>query len=372
MKKILKRIAKQMAKRLPVSNAIIFESAPDLSDNTKPVFDELIARGINEKYKFYWICFDQYETEYPKYHNVKYISSRNKLKRYFLQCTAKIVICCNRIIGLDRKNQTVYYLMHGSPIKDTSGYYTCPDYVDYMITAGPYMNQKSAAAMVIDESKCFPLGYPRNDALIDAHIDISVYFGTYKKYIIWYPTVKQFSSGIDYGIKPIEFLDNDESVMHLNEFAKEQDVLIIVKPHFAQIANIKITNLSNIKFIDDKFYKDNHIIPYEFIGSCDALLSDYSSVFYDFMLCTKPIGLVWTDVAEFKNNLGFVDYYEEVTVGCSKIYTFEELCEFIKSVADGKDELAVERERICQMVNTPRDKRNTERVVDFIIEKSNL
>lgn len=369
---MIKKIIKNILKLIPTNNSIIFESCPDLSDNTKAVFDEFIARGLNNKYKLYWICFDKYEMQYPKYHNVEYISSNDKWKMRFIQYTAKAVICCNRFLGADKKNQTVYYLMHGSPIKDTSAYYRCPKYVDYMITAGDYMNDKSAGAMDIDKSKCFPLGYPRNDILAKPNVDVSAYLGKFKKYIIWYPTVKQFSNGRDYGIKPISFLDSDELVKQLNEYAKKHDVLIVIKPHFAQIANIEIINYSNITFIDDKFYKRNNLIPYEFMGSCDALLSDYSSVFYDFMVCNKPIGLVWNDIEEFKKNVGLFDFYEEATIGCIKIYTFEGLCDFIKSVAEGKDELLEIREHLCKKINAPKDGNNAARVVEFIINKSKL
>lgn len=372
MHKMLKDMIKKIARLIPVNNSVIFESCPDLSDNTKAVFDEFIARQLNNKYKLYWICYDKNQTNYPKCKNVGYINSNDKWRLRFAQCTARVVICCNRFLGAGKKNQTVYYLMHGSPIKDTSGYYRCPEYVDYMITAGNYMNEKSAYAMGIDKSKCFPLGYPRNDILVKTDVNLSKLFGKFEKYIIWYPTVKQFSDGRDYGIKPISFLDNDELVRQLNECAKECNVLIIIKPHFAQIANIEVTNYSNIRFIDDQFYKGNNLVPYNFLGSCDALLTDYSSVFYDFMICNKPIGLVWNDVEEFQKNVGFYDFYEETTLGCNKIYTFEELCNFIKSVAEGKDELSEVRERLCMKINAPRDGNNAARVVDFIIEKSKL
>ena len=35
---------------------IVFESLPDFSDNTRAVFDEMVRRGINKKYKFIWLC----------------------------------------------------------------------------------------------------------------------------------------------------------------------------------------------------------------------------------------------------------------------------------------------------------------------------
>lgn len=370
---MLKKIFKKIAGLIPTGSRILFESCPDLSDNTKAVFDEFVARGLNNKYKLYWLCFDQYDTkDLPQIHNVKYIKNTSVWKRRFLLLTAKAIVCCNRFLGIERKNQTIYYLMHGSPIKNTTGYYTCPEHVDYMITAGDYVNEKCANAMLIDPSKCFPLGYPRNDILVKPNVDVAKYLGKFQKYIIWYPTVKQFTSGRDYGVEPISFLDNDETIKQLNECAKKHDVLIIVKPHFAQIANINITQLTNIRFIDDKFFKDNDLASYEFLGSCDALLSDYSSVFYDFMVCNKPIGLIWNNIEEFKEKVGLYDFYEETTAGCVKIYTFEELCKFIENVAEGKDELSEIREQLCMQINAPRDGKNAARVVDFIVEKSKL
>ena len=370
MKAAIKKIAIFIGNKLPIKNYVLFESCPDFSDNTKAVFDEFINRGLNKKYKLFWICFDNNSKTFDKVKNVKYVNSR--LATFILTYTAKVCICCNRFIGTNKKKQKCYYLMHGSPIKNTSGYYRCPEYVDYMITSSVYMNSKSALAMGIDENKCYPLGFARNDILVNHQIDISKYFGKYNKYIIWYPTVKQQSNGIDYGIKPISFLDNDASVEVLNEFAKRKGILLIIKPHFAQIANIKISNFSNIRFINDQFYRDNNIVPYEFVGSCDALLSDYSSVFYDFMICNKPIGLVWNDLEEFQSNIGLYDFYDEVTIGCNKIYGFDDLLSFIDDVAEEKDELMEKRERTCKIVNAPRDGKNASRVVDFIVEKSKL
>ena len=35
---------------------IVFESTPDFADNTFPVYEQLLRRGLDEKYTFVWSC----------------------------------------------------------------------------------------------------------------------------------------------------------------------------------------------------------------------------------------------------------------------------------------------------------------------------
>ena len=99
----------------------------------------------------------------------------------------------------------------------------------------------------------------------------------------------------------------------------------MLKPHFAQdVSKIKSCNLSNIKFIDDQFFIENNITSYEFIANCDALISDYSSVYYDYLLCDKPIGLVWEDFHEYKNTVDFAVDMEYYMKAGEKIYNIED------------------------------------------------
>lgn len=368
---MLKKILKKFLIKLPLRKILLFESCPDFSDNTLYVFKEFIKRNYNKKYKMYWICEKSFVG--PKLKNVKYIE-RNK-HRFFvaiLNHTASIVISCNNFLGVDRSNQESYYLMHGSPMKNVTSYYTCPSYIKYMITAGEYMNEKSAKAFQIDKQNCFPLGFPRNDVLVKPRCNLKNIFGEYKKIIIWYPTVKQFKSGRDCGVEPIPFFENENNIMRLNRKANEDDILIVIKPHFAQIENINVTNYSNIIFINEDFLENNHLTSYELLSASDALLTDYSSVAYDYMICNKPIGLIWYDIEKYSKNVGLYDYYEESTKGCVKLYDLESLISFISNVAKDNDEYKEIREKTCEKINAPKDEKNAKRVVDFIVANSGI
>lgn len=169
----------------------------------------------------------------------------------------------------------------------------------------------------------------------------------------------------------IPIIDDERNAITINDFARKNDILIVIKPHFSQdIKMFKKLNLKNIVFIDESFFTVHNINSYEFLGNCDALLTDYSSVYYDYTLCDKPIGAVWEDIEEYRDNPGFsinIDYY---WAGAQKIYTVQDLMKFIENVSNGEDILKEERNRIKKLINYMSDNKNSERVVDFIISKN--
>lgn len=135
---------------------------------------------------------------------------------------------------------------------------------------------------------------------------------------------------------------------------------------------MNVTELSNIQFINDNFFKEHGISSYEFVNSCDALISDYSSIYYDYLLCDKPIALAWEDYEEYKKNPGFSVNIEYYCKGGEKIFNLDDLEKFVDNIANEKDQLRKERHEINSIVNYASDHMNTVRVTNKIIELSSL
>ena len=109
-----------------------------------------------------------------------------------------------------------------------------------------------------------------------------------------------------------------------------------------------------------------------FIDSTDAPVAEYSSIYYDYLLCDKPVALIWEDIEEYKKKPGFAVDLEYHCKGVEKIYTAEDFEKFIVDLAEGKDRLKREREEICKMANYSCDGKNSQRVVDFICKDAHL
>lgn len=375
MKNFIKRVVRFAFSLLPLSRVIIFESAPDFSDNTKAVYDEMVRRGLNHKYKFVWLCYNDYKEK--AYENAKYVKCNTvlgQIEKFYLPYRAKCIICCNRFIYKNDKRIPEFYLTHGTPIKSTKSYYTLPSYIDYCTVPSNGVSHIYSYELNFPIEKIYPLGFPRNDALYN-NVDIKTPLGTNcEKVIVWYPTFRQMTKGFKTAsTHTLPVIHDAEAAKRLNEVAEKNNVLIVLKPHFAQdVSYVKDLGLSNIRFIDDSFFTEHGITSYEFVGSCDALITDYSSIYYDFTLCDKPIAAVWEDIEEYKQNPGLIDNYEYYMKGAEKVYTVEELEKFVSDVANGIDNLKEERNEIKNLTNYSTDGKNSARVVDFIIEKAGL
>ena len=377
MGKLIKGFLKKLLLILPLKKQIVFESSPDLSDNTRAVFDEMIRRNLNKKYKMVWFCYDDVKTEYPKTKNVKLLYRGGHIRAYYL-ARSKVLICCNRFLPPLNEKQFSINLSHGTGIKQVKNYYLQPQTIKYRLVQSENRKREILEKRRdICPDSILPFGFPRNDVLTKTPLDLHIYFKTdYKKIIVWYPTVRQFKNStrkLTNSEHALPVIWDSEKAVELNCFAKENDILIVLKPHFAQdVSYVKELSLSNIVFIDDTFFKRSGIASYRFVGSCDALLTDFSSIYFDYTLCDKPIGLIWEDYEEFKQNPGFAIDMEKMMKGGVKIYNLVDLKSFIKDVADGIDTLKEDRRKVRDYINYSNDGKSSERVVDFIIKNAGL
>ena len=362
---------------VPAGNYIMFESVPNLSDSPKAVYDEFVARGYADKYQFVWWLYDD-NAPCPELPNTVYVSRNglwNSVVFWYYLLRSKCLISCNRFMETFTQHQISVYITHGMVIKNTGSGYCLPEKVDHVVVSSEAVREIMAEDLCGDLGKFHGFGYPRNDVLHNASVDLHQYFEIpFRKVAVWYPTFRQHKNGKKTGtVNALPIIHDAQKAKQLNEIASRHGVLLVVKPHFAQdISYITNCDLSNIKFIDDRFFAKNGISSYEFVGSCDALITDYSSIYYDYLLCDKPVAAVWEDIEDYRKNPGFavdVDFYLK---GAEKIYTLEDFETFIAHISAEEDVLATERAEINQIVNYSVDGKNTHRVVDFIVQQAKL
>lgn len=77
------------------------------------------------------------------------------------------------------------------------------------------------------------------------------------------------------------------------------------------------------------------------MGLFDFLITDYSSIYIDYLLLDRPIGFIPYDYDEYNNDRGFLFEYSGVTPGM-RISTYKDLINFFSR----EDSYAVQRELV--------------------------
>lgn len=376
MNSIVKILIKKATSIQPLKNVVSFESSPDYSDNTKNVFDEMLSRGLNKKYKLVWVCFnranvDLLNEKFKDFENVEFVFFKDKRYKLYYKNVSKAFICCSTFLERVKSEQKYIFLAHGCALKNASGKYSIPKNCQdaYVMTISNYLAPFDAHNLSCPSECMKPLGYARNDDLFK-RIELKTAFSNYdfEKAIYWLPTYRQHSSGnVSHSDISMPIINTEENARMLNDFAKKHNVLIIVKVHKAQdLSKVNEFNLSNLVFIKNDYFYDKDFTNYQLLGSCDAMISDYSSVYYDYLLCDKPIGLCWDDFEEYNKREGFTMNPHEILKGGEKLYNIKDLCSFVERIANGKDKLESERKEIKSLVHDNIDNKSTKRIVDYI------
>ena len=117
----------------------------------------------------------------------------------------------------------------------------------------------------------------------------------YNKLILWLPTFKHNNLETNRNDFALE-TQNDISIMSeeflkdLNKKLKELSILLIIKFHPGQNINyVKIQNYSNILMMTNNEMESKNIDLYSLMAESNAIITDYSSVYIDYLLLDRPI-----------------------------------------------------------------------------------
>lgn len=373
-KQKIKELIKKIFLILPVRNIIIMESKPDFTDNTKLVFDQLIENKENDKYKIVWFVNNSKKFKDVKIKNVKFVDiskTYNLFKKMYYNFSAKIIIDCNIYVKKVRKKQFRLHLTHGTPLKNVEDYSGDVGNVDYILELSEFFKEKNAALYGKDMSYFLELGFPRNDELF-SNVTIKDIFPEYegKKIIVWLPTYRKHKDNEKYKDCTLRYglpvMNSLEDFSNLDTVLKDNNVIILLKLHPAQDRNeIERFECKNIRVITDDQLTANNFSLYKLLAASDALITDYSAVYYDYLLTKKPIALAINDIEEFNQKVGFVYNYYDVIKG-EYIYNSDELCSFIKDIKKGRDNKYDERMQCLKLYHTHNDKNSSKRVYEFI------
>lgn len=307
------------------NDMILFDSfmGRQYSDSPKAIYLELLKDHKYRNYKFIW-AFKNPEKYYDMKSRNTIIVKYNSKDYYKYVSKSKYWITNSRINEriIKKNNQIYVQCWHGTPLKklgfdlvknnnamnnlnDIRKKYKIDSLkYNYMISPSKFCTEKFISCFDLENPNIvLETGYPRNDILYNytkkdvTRIKNKLNIKERKKIILYAPTWRdnQHESGIGYTYKLGLNFDN-----LYKEF--KDKYIILFRTHYF------VSNL-----IDLSKYKDFviNVSDYDDINDLyiisDYLITDYSSVFFDYANLKRPILFYMYDFDEYKNKLR--DFY---------------------------------------------------------------
>ena len=377
------RITIRIARLLPLRNDILFESRPPLTDNTFGVYQELLRRGYNKKYRFVWITGAPLDADLPE--NVTFLNvNRSRLHKWIVgswtAARARFIIDCNEFVCKTNPKTTRIHLKHGLEMKDAHVYNQSIGDVDVIAVPSSYWIETTARSYAKDPSVILPLGFPRNEVLLQPkpHAQKTIIWMPTFRYTPFYATecpetLRAYRKDLPFGLPLIR---EKEDLETLNRLFAQHDAILYIRLHPAQdVSSIRLDAFSNIRICDNDYLQKNGLSLYALLTETDALISDYSSIYFDYLLLDKPIALSVSDFETYVKYNGLIENTPErfrAAYPAVFLQTFRDLQAFALDVFADNDTARTQREAAKQKYMGQQTDHASSMIVDYMEKNYNL
>lgn len=205
-------------------------------------------------------------------------------------------------LGCDIKdNGQTFYRSQQSYEQMTTSYRNEGIKCNFFITPSNYAKKMLKSAFDLSDDKLLMIGYPRNEKLYQKQNDqayclkLKEKLNLTKKVILYAPTWRDQSSNLIGGYKSERsFLLNFDLMFEL----LGDEYQIIYKPHYLIKEKLDLNNYQD--FIIDASTSNNLD---ELMLVSDLLITDYSSIYFDYSILNKPIYFIMLDLINYQDNL---------------------------------------------------------------------
>lgn len=197
---------------------------------------------------------------------------------------------------------------------------------DYIIAQSAFVAKILSTAFKVSHHNILETGYARDYPLLnDKDISINLIKQYEEKDIV--QLLKEFNNFDSVVMYIPTWRDDNESFIlealpnlkELNKTCKKYNILFIIKLHH----NSKLPEIHNYSFENIKFIS-KRIDIYPFLRLIDLLITDYSSVLFDYLLLNKPALFYIYDFENYSKQRNFYEDIKDILYG-RIAYNFEEL-----------------------------------------------
>lgn len=302
-----------------------FVSQPDYEGNSKALY-EYIDKNFNDV-KLIWFIHDYNNKDIIKSSKTEVICiNQDNFLEKFQSCTY-IFSTHNELLDFKTNEQIYIDLWHGVGLKKMgylesinrqdfeshfNFYEQVADKVDFIVSPSEMNRIIFSSLYNINVLKTLEYGQPRYDYLQNSNgkEKLSTLTGRndldkFSKILIYLPTYKQGFGRIESNsslgnILNLKSYDEQELINYL----KEKNYYLVIKAHPFEEALQNFKQEDNIFYIKEDKMRENFISLNEILNATDLLITDYCSIYSDYVILEKPILFVHGDSDEYLKNRG--------------------------------------------------------------------
>lgn len=285
--------------------------------NPKYIHQELLKDERFKDFNYIWAVKNT-KDDIPGARLIKY----NSLRYFYYLAKSKFWISnCKLPVHCAKKNDQIYInTWHGTPLKrlahDINA--SCDEFYkskltkdamlntydvdtrryNYLVSPNSFTTQKYQDAFKVSKDIIREYGYPRNDFLVNLtneqieNLKEKLNLPKDKKIILYCPTWRDDSfnkKGYTYELQ----CDFNKWHHYLSK-----DYVVIFKPHYSISNKFTNTGLEDFLYLADAQSDIN-----ELYAVSDMLITDYSSVFFDYSILDRPMLFYMYDLDHYRDNL---------------------------------------------------------------------
>jgi len=362
---------------------IVFESflGKQYSCNPRAIYEYL--KQHHPEYKMYWSIDPRYASSFEG-KDVRVVN-RFSIQWLFLMARARYWVWNSRLpLWIPKPSHTVYLqTWHGTPLKrlaadmdevhmpgtDTESYkrnfLTESSRWDYLISPNRYSTEIFKRAFGFKKTM-LETGYPRNDILynensqkVQESLRRQLNIPLDKKVILYAPTWRDN-----------EFYEKGKYKFNLElNLAKMREELgeeyvILLRMHYLIAENLDFSAYKGFAYDTS-----NHEDIRELYLLADLLITDYSSVFFDYGNLRRPMIFFVYDIESYRDNLrGFYFDFEKEAPG-PLVKTTDEVIAEIKKLEESGSKLPENFESFYRKFSNLEDGKASQRVVEQVFKR---
>jgi len=358
-------------------NLLVFGSTNGnaFSGNSKYLFLYLMQHS---NYRCVWITSSKKVLENLRKKNYNVVLNRKIFKTIKILKAAKYIFITHGfsdilMVDLSPKTQLIR-LDHGIVLKRLRSFTRGSDLnfikkkmrqklvrsTSFLVVASEIDKKMKMQSFPLDPNQYINVGYPRNDILSnfkrEKYLSIKKYLNIREEneILLYAPTSRKYQH---------ESRLNKEFLEKLDEILINEQRILLYKPHPAS-KKIDLSIYSNIKSVDP------NVDIMDLLVVSDVLITDYSGVFYDFLITLRPIIFFAYDIEKYFEKRGVYFDYETFVPG-PVVKTEDDLLSKLKNINQWAKEYEEKRKYIRELCNKYSDGNSTKKLIKFLNLKIN-